>query len=355
MQKLNRIYGLDLARALLLLGGPVVHSVLPHQNTPTLLVICEGSRLFRMSAFFAIAGFLVAVLPSVKNRHWLKQRVRQLLVPLLSVSALMLLFEIWIYHIGKQDDLGMHYFPMHLWFLISLLMITPAVMWMDTAGICLEVDRFFSRYTWTIVPFTIVIFIGMVGSARIINNLYYIKTGQGMNMIAATFVVLSPPAFLMYLFGLFMGRNAGLLPLMNKAWIIGLGPIFWLVSLAIYKHVLTNNDTPHVASVGKAAIIALEGVTNVLMSLSIILLALRIKKTHSAVMRFSKASYTVYLVHFPIIYIIGYNILFYVPDINKYALYIILVPTSLIMSYCIHLIISRSNFLLFLFNGKKWI
>ena len=73
-------HGIDLFRAVLLLGGPFVHSanIDPAFNGP----VSFGSGLFRMAAFFAISGFLGA--QTCGKPHWLENRMIQVGIPALT-------------------------------------------------------------------------------------------------------------------------------------------------------------------------------------------------------------------------------------------------------------------------------
>ncbi|NBB53243.1 acyltransferase family protein, partial [Rhizobium sp. CRIBSB] len=145
----DRLHGLDALRGFALLLGLVLHASLAYFRTPVWLVAEEGApvaavlffgiHVFRMTAFFIVAGLFAHML--LATRGWMgfvKNRASRIAGPLLGLWSLVfalfitaLLWKVAIDNGGTlpkegppQPPLTVYNFPLlHLWFLWVLLIL----------------------------------------------------------------------------------------------------------------------------------------------------------------------------------------------------------------------------------------
>ena len=120
----GRIEGLSLWRALLMLAGIALHATMGREDYPPFAAINIASGAFRMGTFFTISGLLtgLALLRRPTSGPWLRNRLIQLGVPL--VVGLGLIFPITALMTGTGAGGLWTRNPHHLWFLIALILYT---------------------------------------------------------------------------------------------------------------------------------------------------------------------------------------------------------------------------------------
>ena len=120
----GRIEGLSLWRALLMLAGLALHATIGREDYPPFAAINIASGAFRMGTFFAISGLLTgfALLRRSESGPWLRMRLVRLGVPL--VVGLGLIFPAMALVTGAGTDRLWTRNPHHLWFLIALILYT---------------------------------------------------------------------------------------------------------------------------------------------------------------------------------------------------------------------------------------
>jgi glucan biosynthesis protein C len=138
----GRIEGLSLWRALLMLAGIALHATMGREDYPPFAAINIASGAFRMGTFFTISGLLTgfALLRRSDTRPWLRTRLVRLGVPL--VVGLGLVFPATALVTGAGMGGLWTCNPHHLWFLIALILYTLAghALWRST-----RVSRLFDR------------------------------------------------------------------------------------------------------------------------------------------------------------------------------------------------------------------
>ena len=79
----GRIDGLNVWRALLMLGGMATHATIMREDVAGLALIANLSHAFRMGAFFVISGLLTgfALLRRPRPELWLRDRLIQIGIP----------------------------------------------------------------------------------------------------------------------------------------------------------------------------------------------------------------------------------------------------------------------------------
>lgn len=122
----GRIEGLSLWRALLMLAGIALHATMGREDYPPFAAINIASGAFRMGTFFTISGLLtgLALLRRPDSGRWLRVRLVRLGVPL--VVGLGLIFPVTALMTGAGAGGLWTRNPHHLWFLIALILYTLA-------------------------------------------------------------------------------------------------------------------------------------------------------------------------------------------------------------------------------------
>lgn len=133
----KRLHHLDAARALLLLLGLPFHvatkaifesepAAIAFQTSPVIGAYASITHIFRMFAFFMLAGYFAGMMRERKGASaWLTERVRRLGLPLLASLATLgvIQFQLqdMLLHKPSPQFLGLPIALDHLWFLIVLL------------------------------------------------------------------------------------------------------------------------------------------------------------------------------------------------------------------------------------------
>jgi len=147
----RRIHSLDGLRSGLMLLGVVLHSAYPYSDGARWLVrdpqrnsffqaLTQGIHLFRMPAFFLVAGYFAALLlRQSKPADFLRERLRRIGVPLLSTLFTLNLLQTWLLQkrstahswLPSGDEVQLMWssgsIVGHLWFLVYLLVFCALV------------------------------------------------------------------------------------------------------------------------------------------------------------------------------------------------------------------------------------
>lgn len=132
----QRLYHLDAARALLLLLGLPFHvatkaifesepAAIAFQTSPVIGSYLSVTHVFRMFAFFMLAGYFAGMMRERKGaRVWLHERARRLGLPLVAslatVGVIQFQLQDLVLHKPSPRFLGLPLALDHLWFLIVL-------------------------------------------------------------------------------------------------------------------------------------------------------------------------------------------------------------------------------------------
>lgn len=352
MSEKSRIYGLDAARAILLVYGPLIHAIIPGHRTPLIHTIDEGSHLFRMAAFFAVAGYLVALNAKTSKPGWLKDRFRQLFVPLCTMTCILYSLKITIGNTDSDVAVLTKQIPFHLWFLIVLLIISPITLFLDKRGASDHLSRFFEKHPFTFIGLALVL--TFLTKLSLVSSEHYGFLSKAPVSVLIKIVLFQAPAyFVFYMLGFFLCRAPKVTSRLNNLPVIILGFVLFAISLTYFNLLIANHNRWTDVRLVRLTYHGMSTLTEVFMSVAVISLALRVKSIHRSVSWFSSAAYTVYLVHVPIIFVIAYVTLEINSAVGPYYLYGLLASISLVISYSVHYFVSRSSLFLFLFNGKK--
>ena len=125
----QRLVGLDLLRAILMLIGPIYHisylfetnSNLINTNNNFIYDLFSITHPFRMEVFFLLSGFFASFLIEQKGITFFKKnRVQKIYIPLLFSILIILPITIKLYYIN-QNSYQIN--SQHIWFLISLALV----------------------------------------------------------------------------------------------------------------------------------------------------------------------------------------------------------------------------------------
>ncbi len=370
----RRFFHLDWLRAAAVLLGIPFHVGLIHssgtpwfvsspQTDPIISTLTGLLTSFRMPLFFMMAGLLSALVLAKRERSiWLGRRCVRLGVPYITASLLLspLVFLV----IAAQNATGGSFSAMkvsffdliaspgnhwvgHLWFLIVLLEL--------------------SFLTFLLAPF--LSRIGAVIKSRCCDSHGVLRANAllGCSVVVAAFIVLEEGAFYVlegrsalldtifaisrledllsmlpyYFIGLLlydqrlpmMHRNTAVLALFGVA--AALYSQFWNEAGIIHKLI---------AYVGGATVATLFSF--VLISWTEVILTRDSRRMQAVV----DASFTIYLVHYPVLVIVGYAMIIHGWPV--WPSYLLNIAFTVIVSLILHNVIARSAFVRFLFNGE---
>lgn len=304
---IQRLYGLDAWRALLLSLGPVFHAALIGADmyglpdSKWLGSIATVLHSFRMEAFFVISGFLMAYRSNVASLAWLRLRSRQLALPLLTcwitVLPLSRLFAAWR---GGPGTGWSPLDPVHLWFLVTLLAITP-VLWCAARSARLDdLVRVLERrpVLWGGAVATAIACV-LVGRAV----LHLLPERDHPALIIPMTLAAAPYYGLFALGGLVAARSKGIMAHLScsSSWLLGPAVLIGY-AVAVYRFDATPG--PYAAADHSTAGIILYLVRLVLpvpvaacMAYCVLVLGVRPTKPNRLVSGMTDAAFTVYLFH----------------------------------------------------------
>lgn len=327
---MRRIYGLDTWRAALLVVGPLIHSA-PSGY------LSDASSLFRMPAFFFVAGFLGGH-GAVRRPSWLPNRLVQLVLPTL-VVWLFVLTPAKI-AIGKISILDLQN-PNHLWFLIDLAIATfviHAVMGKD----------FFDKVTLKLNS-AMMIFSYISLSAILSSAIYPLDHISDSKLIVS--IAQAPIFAVHYAAGFIIANSSKYTEYAKSLWFCYVGTGLFIGCFVVLRISHQDLNTEHQYRVLKLLVAGMKGLCGAVVSIGIFASALRTNWRPNFIHALSRASYSIYLLHVPVIFLVGAVI----PDvIGEELKYLILVLSGFVLPWIIHnRLLSKSANLMYLFNGVK--
>lgn len=357
----GRLQGLDTWRALLMLGGLVVHGSVWREPLPLFDAIVLVSHSFRMGSFFAISGFLCGV--SIVKRppgQWLTRRLVQIGLPtLFGLVVICPLIDV-IISLRPPHAQGSVPPPLdwhHLWFLVALLVYSP---------IAVLADRFDRRHR-LVERLTA----SFCTPRRSLLPLLLATSGMSLVlMIAAALLVdaFAPAAYRpmlsqcrmiagylpLYLLGLALARSSELRcaacrSLLSPLVVVALTEALYLAWYALLAPGLAAGDR---AWIDQFVQLAGAALCPPAVFLLIFHSAAAIRRTPPMLARLRDASLTIYLVHLPVI--VAINLMFAELAWNPYLEFATGIVVSGLVSYAIHaLVVRRVPLLALLVNGRS--
>ena len=363
-----REYHWDFARALYLLLGIPFHAAVVYSThhvwavsspeaSPLLTFIADMLHAFRMPGFFILAGYFAMLMVGRKGAWpWLGSRVVRLGVPLLVATATILPFQIVVStyadmvtgaitstNFTDQLVLRLTHFDepwiSHLWFLYALiaccagLALVVALVGSRRLGATLgRLGAFAVREKW--LSFTVLA--GLAALMALALPHVYVAGGR-----AATAFVGYNQYAIYFAFGVVLHASVDV-----RGWYgrIGRGGLALGLLLAALTLI-----TP--LTVWSHAVFMICGVVAALLITGYVaaFAAKRFAGPNALVRRAVDASFTIYLFHHPVIFVLA---LAFVPvDWPPVVEFALIVPVAAAICYAIHMAIAKSRLALSLFNG----
>ena len=359
---LTRLYYLDNLRSFAMLMGIFVHvTTLAHFGW--LEFVATASNHFRMGTFFAVSGFFAGMLLTRRSvGSFLMARFQSLGIPLMfgllilnPITLLMIynwrggsagldqLGDLILLSFGSESGVQGHFvWHLHLWFLISLLCYTcaaPLVLRVaDRLGIPVWLSRMTAKIPTVILALVVALVISVtVAVWRVLFDRLEIVWHVPW-LVRATFSY-SP----YYVLGLLLHGQRVLWDRLHRVDAL-------LIAVVIGLWVLPTLP----GNIGKLEIILRRELTVCasLFSLMAIFQALFSKPGRLGTL-LADSIYTVYLLHYMMIYILAFALRPVLPDGSSQQFWVISLLTAMV-TLILHQIIQRhAPWVLFVLNGRK--
>lgn len=358
----DRIPGLDVWRAGLLLLGILLHGSFGLPDSRLFTTIDVVSQTFRMGCFFAIAGALSAIAIA---RHgagpWLRSRLVRLGIPLGFSMALFppiiaLLVSSWGWAAPRQPVLYDWY---HLWFLVALtlysLMLHLLLKWRIDDAVAIRLTRWASSGRSVV---TIAILVTACASALFFAITPPIMAALLPSRLFETFHNLQLIAGYtpIFLFGVLAIRNPAFGARLMTQWRSAATIVAVVAGSYVGWFCLVDPTAPAARMPEIGALTAnLRFIGAALCPPAAFVLILRsaltIRRVPPVLTRLAEASYTIYLLHLPIAAAI--NLPLQARGMDMHGTYAIAVVGSGLLSYLVHrACVRRSDVLQLLLNGR---
>jgi glucan biosynthesis protein C len=342
----RRIVGLDAWRAFLLLGGPLTHAALMMAKAQpnyemTWSIIQWSTHLFRMEAFFFISG-IVSSLSQVRRPGWVWSRIIQLGLPLVTVWIVIMIPLVTMTNHMNGDHVKL-IAPQHLWFLYVLILMAllaaVANDWLNRIASVIDQQNI-----------VIVLSVWMIISALLASSVPLANEYVPTKKLVIAFFTDNYSYGSYYLAGALFSRCPILMDQVRRTRFWWIGLVVSLVSLALYSYGYESFNPASGDLVGRCAIEATVAISSVTMCVCVTHTSFRMTNIPTLVWRFSRTSFTVYLMHLPIL-----ELLFLLPGTrgaNPAVLFFLASYTCLSLSVALHILMARFMWFRILFNGK---
>lgn len=354
----DRIEGLDAWRAVLMVFGIMYHGVMLRPETPFFTGLILTSNSCRMGLFFAISGLVMA---RALERHppaaWLRHRLVSMAVPTLFGLLVICPLTALSFHLVPAPDRPPTAFPQwyHVWFLVALILYTPIgyamhrlderrelIVRMATDPLLIRHAQAMMLVVVPLISFTLMQAVMMMVTHLAPPTMWY------------PLIQLRPTAGYLpvFLLGFVMGRSERLrLAVTERLWT----PVLILASIALaylaWHLILADLVLPGNRSWMRAVmLVAGSALCPPALLVLVVRSAFAIRTVPAPARRLAGASFTIYLVHFPIEMTL--NGLFTRVAGNEYAEWVASVLATLVMSYAVHaMLVRRSPVAALLLNG----
>lgn len=360
----TRIEGLSVWRAILMLGGVVLHSAMGLEHLPVFAAIPLISHAFRMGSFMLISGLLCGyALRRRSPRAWLSRRSIQIGVPLL--FGLLVICPLIGWMIGDLADRTHGPFTLahdwyHLWFLVALLAYAPMSYAFHLLDRRHDVIGFLERKLADNrgpggSAQTVLLLASAFACCVLMMITRQVLTGHAPTEYASALshvqLMLGYAPF--YLLGFLLARS----PVLYRAMTGSIRtPMIILAAVGGLYAGWFGGVSAMLDPLGRAVVgdmIELVGMSLCPPAASVLILrsAVAIRTVPPIVSRLADASFTIYILHFPII--IAAKLALLQVAWPPYAEFLTAIVVGSVVSYAAHvLLVARYPVISFIFNGK---
>lgn len=351
-KSINRLHGIDFCRAVFMILGLFYHTALIYNDGYVWRVSSTDSSVifnyissfihaFRMEAFYIISGFFYFLVFTKKSNNFLNERLLRIIPPLffcgLLINPMMNYFSVQrVYNWGELIYFTDGQWLGHLWFLGNLIAYFTV-----SYPICSMILKSKALSKFMIL----ILFLFFVPFASLC-SLVFSKLVFSGSFIFFTFDSLFYYYFY-FLFGCICFRNRdAFIEVLSYKYALLSGFMYIIICLAIRYSYLASLEPDYIKAIKKLS----SGF--LVFSLIAITYKLGVNST-KLTRRFSDASYTIYLLHQPLIVII-YFFLFESLYLPLFVEYVLIISLTFLISFTIHhWLIEKNSTLLFFFNGAK--
>lgn len=346
--KLSRLYYMDLLRGLLMLLGVVLHTlaifsvnsswkISSPESVPYAGYIISVIHSFRMPAFFIISGFFTSLILQKRSRlSYAKLRLSRLGIPLLFVGVainipISFLLDNSPANIGFMSYLGKGLWLGHLWFLSVLILYSmlTGYFWPKISEV-LERNNIIINVLIIVVSILSYPILLRIGWRIDLYDIYlYAFAAESIFQYLPYFII-----GLMYYFQFKGGASIGRTKLLV---------FITFISVCIWKYFPDG-------VVGNL----LEFISSLMISFSIFSIMSKLMKDRNSpwIKKLADSSYTIYIIHQPIIILLGLYLINVDINVNIKIL-LILVITTLTSLFVHKYLVLRFNLLGLLLNGNS--
>lgn len=328
-----------------MLAGVFLHATMVQEiDRPLFDLIARISSNFRMGAFFAVAGLLS--LYAIRKHGadaWLTRRVFQIGFPtifgLLVLAPFMSVCLSWHWYgsaIPGLPALGWW----HFWFLVDLLLYAPITWWIYRAdrktGLFAAIDAWVEArrpsVTLTIlgVGLVTILLVQLIAALAVL-------AGPYQNAVWTLHRILSYAP--LYLFGLALAGSLALFRRVTARTGPALTVLALVFTLCLASRLLPGGSDGLFATPMSPLNVITAGLCPPAVTVLILRSALMIRETPPLFRRIADASFTIYMLHFPIILVL--DMLLDPLRLDPYAAYVLTVGLGGWLSYLAHRVIVR--------------
>lgn len=360
----QRLHYLDSLRSFCMLFGIFVHSNTFFINRP-MPIASEASSYFRMATFFLISGFLVAMVGQrIGAKELIRRRSVALLVPLVVVLCLINpptnwlivlrhdgYLPFWEYLTGgwRVPTNGPGAWLLHLWFLVSLfayVCLYPAMSWLADRRTLSAAATWLAKQPAELAVLALALLsASSVLGMRIVFELTVKPSDPDSHFF---WVLMASFSFSPYfVFGVILNRYRALFEKLHH--------IGWAVlAVALLIGFVEATLRPGLSDSAQTAskLFARHFMTGALVPALLLGFRYLGNQENRVVTVLTRSMYTIYLLHFLLIFLIGFSL---APFISQdIVLYFSICGLTILIGLIIHeRLVSRIPLLTFLLNGKR--
>lgn len=353
----GRIEGLVTWRALLMLGGLVLHATIDQERYPPFAAINIASASFRMGAFFLISGLLTgfALTREPDGHEWVRRRLLQLALPtLVAVLTICPIIRSLFTLADPAHPPGLSIY--HLWFMVALLYYTLLAyglhridrLWrvfghVENASLIARLRQSVLLMGTGTLSFVLVLQLSPICAALVPNQPSLIQQ--------APIIIGNIPTFL-------LGFACGRMPTLRRIFIAGRRVPLAILTGAALAHWMVRSDWLAArfdeAVMTQARMIVLVAGTAWCPPAATALIlrsAMAMQTVPPVIRRLAEASFTMYIVHYPIM--LAIKIAARPIGLGPWGGFAAALLLGGVLSWTIHdRVIARSRWLPLLVNGR---